>query len=121
MLDIRDEVIATFIIEKEMKEAIENSNTVITSSEIAQFICEWYPELVQGVSDSETNFRSLENEVAYNWHYYSFAELAPDVITEHEPYHYALAHNYGYDTPLDMYENYLVLCDAAIDGFLVIG
>ncbi len=98
----------------------ENKTTKICANDIANYIAEWYPEAFENISTDYNAFARFEYSFGHA-HYYSFTEMAIELLANNETDYYAcLAYDYGYDSFDEMCNDYLVLCDVAIDGFLVL-
>ena len=122
---IQDRYIGIHSIEEELSYVNDDKRTPICASDIAQFIDEYYPEMFEGIASDIKAYRRFNLTVEL-MAYYSYAEIAQDFHADFDtlagfnPLH-VLALNYGYDSIAEFERDYTVICDNAIDGFLVIG
>ena len=120
MLTRQDEIIANYLIEKRFNYVDKDKRTPITHNEIAQHLCEYYPEIFEGIAKNDLVFRHV-SEWVENASYHSFTELAEDILADETPqtFEAVLASNYGYDSFNELELDYTVIYDNAIDGYLV--
>lgn len=121
---IQDRYIGIHSIEEELSYVNDDKRTPICASDIAQFIDEYYSEMFEGIASDIKAYRGFNLSV-YLMAYYSYTEIAEDFYADetNEPYNpmHVLALNHGYDSIAEFERDYTVICDNAIDGFLVIG
>lgn len=123
MITLQDRYIGITKIEKALHYINDDKKTCVCASDIAQFIDEYYPEMFEGIASDDVVY-SFFNYRIETMRYYSFKELVIDFLADNENLNaynanQVLALNHGYDTFEEMKNDYLIICDCAIDGYLV--
>lgn len=125
MITLQDRYIGITKIENKLSYLDRDKSTSVCASDIAQFFDEYFPELFESIASDDEAY-SIFNSRLDVLNYFSFAEIAADYIADYgtfATYDFwtVLANNHGYDNIEDMSRDYIVICDAAIDGAIVIG
>lgn len=116
-----DRSIGIYLIESNLH--VDRRYTLVTSADVAQFIDEYYPEMFEGISTNEKAYVSFIERLDTMAHY-SFAELAIEYLADegtvfdYEPL-FVLATLQCCNSVDELEENFFVICDAALDGYLV--
>lgn len=121
MLTLQDEIIASHLIRKRFYNLQYDKRTPITANEIAQYLCEYYPEMFENIASSDIVLKHVSQWIE-NANYHSFTELSEDILADETPqtFEMVLASNYGYDSFDEFELDYSVICDNAIDGYIVL-
>ena len=122
---IQDRYIGITKLENKLQYVNNDKTTKVCASDIAQFIDEFYPEFFEFIASDEKAYNCF-NERLDNMNYYSFGWIASEYLADNENFkNYdsdkVIAEYYGYETLIEMMKDCIVFCDAAIDGYLVIG
>ena len=125
MITSQDRYIGIHKLEETFKFVNNDKRTKITSSDIAQFIDEYHAEMFEDIASDWRAYAHFDYLMEVG-QYYSFEELAQDWLADYDTMsaynpNTALSNNHGYDTIDEMERDYLIICDSAIDGFLVFG
>ena len=120
MLTRQDEIIASYLINRYLGHVNNDKRTPITTSEIAQYICEYYPEMFENIASNENVFKHVSEWLEYA-KYISLTELAEDMLADERitTYENMLANNFGYSSISELEQDYMVIYDSAIDGYLI--
>lgn len=125
MISLQDRYIGVTKIENALTYVNNDKTTKVCASDIAQFIDEYYPELFEDIASSDERYSDFNYRLDV-MRYYSFGEIAADYLADREnmneySFFDTLAQEHGYDSYREMMSDYLVICDSAIDGAIVIG
>lgn len=125
MVTLQDRYIGITKIENKLSYLDHDKSTSVCASDIAQFFDEYFPELFESIASNEEAYAIFNSRLDV-LNYFSFTEIAEDYIADYgtfATYDFCtvLANNHGYDNIEDMMCDYIVICDAALDGAIVIG
>lgn len=125
MITLQDRYIGITKLEKTLTYVDNDKSTKICASDIAQFFDEYYPEFFEFIASDDRAYANFNYRLDV-MHYFSFGEIAADYLADHNnmneyDFWTVLANNHGYENIEEMERDYIVICDVAIDGAIVIG
>lgn len=125
MITLQDRYIGITKLENKLSYIDYDKSTKVCSSDIAQFFDEYYPEFFESIASDDRAYATFNYRLDV-LHYFSFGEIAADYLADNEnlnQYDFlnVLANNHGYENIEEMERDYIVICDVAIDGAIVIG
>lgn len=125
MITLQDRYIGITKLENKLSYIDRDKSTKVCASDIAQFFDEYYPEFFEAIASDDEAYAIFNSRLAV-LNYFSFAEISADYIADYNTFatydfFTVLANNHGYDNIEEMERDYIVICDAAIDGAIVIG
>ena len=125
MITLQDRYIGITKLENELSYIDYDKATKVCSSDIAQFFDEYYSEFFESIASDDRAYANFNYRLDI-LHYFSFGEIAADYLADHDningyDFMTVLANNHGYENIEEMECDYIVICDVAIDGAIVIG
>lgn len=125
MISLQDRYIGITKLENKLSYIDYDKSTRICSSDIAQFFDEYYPEFFEFIATDNRAYATFNYRLDV-LNYFSFTEIAADYLADNDnlngyDFMTVLANNYGYENIDEMERDYIVICDVAIDGVIVIG
>lgn len=125
MITLQDRYIGITKLENKLSYIDYDKSTRVCSSDIAQFFDEYYPEFFESIASDDRAYANFNYRLDV-LRYFSFAEIAADYLADNDnlnQYDFltVLANNHGYENIEEMELDYIVICDVAIDGAIVIG
>ena len=123
MITLQDRYIGITKIEKALEYVNKDKTTCVTSSDIAQFFDEYYPEFFEEIATNDKAYANFNYRMETIRHY-SYQFLASEHLANYDNMNnynafQTLAEYHGYDSFKDMCEDYLIITDCALDGFVV--
>ena len=123
MISIQDRYIGVTKLEKALASVNDDKTTCVTSSDIAQYFDEYYPELFENIANNDRAYATFNYRMETIKHY-SYQFLATEhmatynTMNNYNPFD-TLSNYYGYDCFEEMDKDYIVITDCALDGFIV--
>ena len=120
----QDLIVGQKLIEEYLENVNNDKTTKICASDIGQFLGEYYPEMFENIASDNRAFDNLNATLRYSTNYFSFGWLATEwlanynTMSNYNPQRIIAEFN-GYDS-FEEFESYaMIICDSAIDGYLV--